>query len=156
MVMEGVHLLGASVYKLHRCEDMMGKVALITGANKGIGFEAARQLGQAGFTILLGARDAVRGEEAANKLSTGGLNVRYVPVDLNKATESAIILAKQIAQEFGHLDVLVNNAGVGWRGRSCQQGEPGSPAAHLRGKLFRRGRLHAATFTSVTGCGARE
>jgi len=45
----------------------MAKVVLITGANKGIGFEVARQLGHSGFTVLLGARDASRGEEAARK-----------------------------------------------------------------------------------------
>lgn len=91
---------------------MMAKVVLITGANKGIGFEVARQLGQAGFAVLLGARDAARGEEAAGKLRAEGANVRYVAADLNDAAESAKALAKQIGEEFGHLDVLVNNAAV--------------------------------------------
>ena len=90
----------------------MAKVVLITGANKGIGFEVARQLGHAGFTVLLGARDASRGEEAARKLREEGLDVRFVAADLNNAGGSATELAKQIAAEFGHLDVLVNNAGV--------------------------------------------
>ena len=90
----------------------MGKIVLITGANKGIGFEVARQLGQAGFTVLLGARDASRGEEAAEKLRTEGSDVRYVAADLNNASESATPLAEQIGKELGHLDVLVNNAAI--------------------------------------------
>ncbi|MGI4831790.1 MAG: SDR family oxidoreductase [Janthinobacterium lividum] len=94
----------------------MAKVVLITGANKGIGFEVARQLGRAGFTVLLGARDASRGEEAAGKLCGEGLDVRFVAADLNHAVESGVALAKQIGEEFGHLDVLVNNAGIFDRG----------------------------------------
>lgn len=93
----------------------MGNVALITGANKGIGFEVAKQLGEAGFTILLGARNPIRGENAAATLRAGGLDVRYVPVDLNKAAESGTSLAVRIGRDFGRLDVLVNNAGV-WDG----------------------------------------
>jgi NAD(P)-dependent dehydrogenase (short-subunit alcohol dehydrogenase family) len=90
----------------------MAKIVLITGANKGIGFEVARQLGRAGFTVLLGARDASRGEEAAGKLRGEGLDVRYVSADLNRASESGAALARQIGEEFGHLDVLVNNAAI--------------------------------------------
>lgn len=90
----------------------MAKLALVTGANKGIGFEVSRQLARAGFTVLLGARDTERGEEAARKLREEGLSVRFVPADLNSAVESGSALARQIDGEFGHLDVLVNNAGV--------------------------------------------
>ena len=90
----------------------MEKVVLVTGANKGIGFEVSRQLGRAGFTVLLGARDTARGEEAAQKLRGEGLDVRFVKTDLNNAVESGTALAKQIGEEFGHLDVLVNNAGI--------------------------------------------
>jgi NAD(P)-dependent dehydrogenase (short-subunit alcohol dehydrogenase family) len=90
----------------------MEKVVLVTGANKGIGFEVSRQLGRAGFTVLLGARDTARGEEAAKKLRGESLDVRFVKADLNQAVESGTALAKQIGEEFGHLDVLVNNAGL--------------------------------------------
>ena len=90
----------------------MTKVALVTGANKGIGFGVSRELGRAGYTVLLGARDKTRGEEAANKLRGEGFNVRFVAADLNQATESGTALAQQIAKDFGHLDVLVNNAGI--------------------------------------------
>ncbi len=90
----------------------MAKTVLITGANKGIGFEVARQLGRAGFTVLLGARDASRGEEAASTLRAEGADVRYVAANLNEASASATALARQIKEEFGQLDVLVNNAAV--------------------------------------------
>ena len=58
------------------------RVALVTGANKGIGFEVARGLGKAGMTVLLGARDAGRGKEAAEKLRSEGLDVRPIAIDL--------------------------------------------------------------------------
>jgi NAD(P)-dependent dehydrogenase (short-subunit alcohol dehydrogenase family) len=90
----------------------MAKVVLITGANKGIGFEVARQLGRAGFTVLLGAREAMRGEESAANLRKEGLDVRFVLADLNRAGETSQALAKSIGEEFGHLDVLINNAGI--------------------------------------------
>ena len=96
-------------------DNVMAKVVLITGANKGIGFEVAQQLGQAGFTVLLGARDAARGEEAAAKLRSEGSknsDVRYVLADLDHAHETATALAAQLQKDFGHLDVLINNAGV--------------------------------------------
>lgn len=90
----------------------MSQVILITGANKGIGFEVARQLGQAGHQILLGARDSERGQAAAKSLQDEGLDVKFVVSDLNQAAESAQALAKQIEAEFGYLDVLINNAGM--------------------------------------------
>jgi NAD(P)-dependent dehydrogenase (short-subunit alcohol dehydrogenase family) len=90
----------------------VSKIVLITGANKGIGFEVARQLGRSGFTVLLGARDASRGEAAAAKLRAEGSDVRPVTADLGRAHETATALAGKIEKEFGHLDVLVNNAGA--------------------------------------------
>ncbi|MEH2386785.1 MAG: SDR family oxidoreductase [Nostoc sp.] len=92
-------------------EDLKGKVALITGANKGIGYEIARQLGSRGATVLVGARDIKRGEEAANKLRLNEIDARSVQLDVTdqKTIDSA---AKQIESEFGKLDILVNNAGI--------------------------------------------
>ncbi len=88
-----------------------GKVALISGANKGLGLETGRQLGKLGYTVLLGSRDAGRGEKAAAELRAEGLDARAVKLDVTsqKDIEAA---ARMIAAEFGKLDVLVNNAGV--------------------------------------------
>ncbi len=87
------------------------KIALITGANKGIGFEVARQLGKAGQTVLIGARNAELGEAAAAKLKGEGIDARFVELDLgNEKTIKAA--AAFIEKEFGRLDVLVNNAGI--------------------------------------------
>ncbi|MFS0513592.1 SDR family oxidoreductase [Nostoc sp. UIC 10607] len=92
-------------------EDLKGKVALITGANKGIGYEIARQLGSRGATVLVGARDIKRGEEAANKLRLNEIDARTIQLDVTdqKTIDSA---AKEIETEFGKLDILVNNAGI--------------------------------------------
>ncbi len=87
------------------------RIALITGANKGIGFETARQLGQQQITILIGARDAAKGEAAAATLRGEGLDARAL--QLNVADAASIQRAvEKVAQEFGRLDILINNAGV--------------------------------------------
>src|SRR5688572_6672899 len=92
-------------------EGSKGPVALVTGANKGIGFETARQLARRGFTVLLGSRDAARGEAAAKQLAAEDLDV--CPVKLEVTSESdRNAVASHIAETFGRLDVLVNNAGV--------------------------------------------
>jgi NAD(P)-dependent dehydrogenase (short-subunit alcohol dehydrogenase family) len=88
-----------------------GKIALITGANKGIGLETARQLGKLGVTILAGSRDLARGEEAAEVLRGIGVDARAVKLDIvNPADRTAA--ARYIEKEFGRLDILINNAGV--------------------------------------------
>ena len=91
------------------------KVALITGANKGIGFEAARQLAKAGWTVLAGARNQELGRQAAAKLKAEGLDVQFIPLDLH-APETAITAAETIRKQFGKLDLLINNAGVSSKG----------------------------------------
>ncbi len=89
----------------------MNKIALITGANKGIGLETARQLSQQGITVLIGARDATKGEEAVAKLKKENLDARVIEIDV--ADDARIRkAAKQIEREFGHLDILINNAGI--------------------------------------------
>jgi NAD(P)-dependent dehydrogenase (short-subunit alcohol dehydrogenase family) len=86
-------------------------VALITGANKGIGFETARHLGQQGFTVLLGARDPERGQAAAERLRGEGLDARPLLIDV--ADERSVTAAAEaVERDVGRLDVLVNNAGV--------------------------------------------
>ena len=87
------------------------RVALITGANKGIGFETARQLGRLGITILLGARDRQRGQSAAEALRGEAIDARPVVLDVTDQN-SINAAAARIEREFGKLDILVNNAGI--------------------------------------------
>ncbi|PQV65304.1 NAD(P)-dependent dehydrogenase, short-chain alcohol dehydrogenase family [Abditibacterium utsteinense] len=89
----------------------MKKTALITGANKGIGFAAAQILAQQGFTVFIGARDAQRGEDAVQNLTGKGLEARFVALDVADDASVASAL-KTIENEFDALDVLVNNAGI--------------------------------------------
>ncbi|MEU7895259.1 SDR family oxidoreductase [Nonomuraea sp. NPDC049152] len=87
------------------------KIALITGANKGIGRAAAEQLAALGMTVLIGARDLRRGEEAAAALRAAGGDAHAVTLDVTDQA-SARAAAKQVEERFGHLDVLINNAGI--------------------------------------------
>lgn len=88
------------------------KVALITGANRGIGFETARQLGQKGLTVVVAARTLKSAEETASKLKTEGIEAFPLKLDVTNP-EDRQAAAKTIGDRFGKLDVLVNNAGVG-------------------------------------------
>jgi len=97
------------------------KVALITGANKGIGFEITRQLGCAGMTVLLGARNSEQGEASAQILRAEGIDVDTIPLDLLQE-ETISAAAEWIASQYGRLDVLVNNAGI-------VDGEDGPPSS---------------------------
>lgn len=87
------------------------KIALVTGANKGIGLEAARQLGRNGFTVLLAARNPSGGAAAAEQLKGAGIDAHPITMDVTDEA-SVARAAKQAADTLGRLDVLVNNAGV--------------------------------------------
>ncbi|WP_066938855.1 SDR family oxidoreductase [Microtetraspora fusca] len=84
---------------------------LITGGNKGLGFEAARRLGELGWTIFLGSRDEGRGQAAADKLTDGGANVVMVPLDVT-SDESVADAVRLVRRHTDRLDVLINNAGA--------------------------------------------
>ena len=90
---------------------MTTTIALITGANKGIGLETARQFGTRGFTVLAGARDSERGQEAERELRSDGFDARFVPLDVT-FDASVRQAAEWIEREYGRLDILVNNAGI--------------------------------------------
>jgi len=87
------------------------RVALISGANKGIGFETARQLGKQGITVLMGARDLAKGQAAAEQLKKEGIDAKAVKFDVVNAADIKAA-AEKIEKEFGKLDILINNAGV--------------------------------------------
>lgn len=91
------------------------KVALITGANKGIGFEVARQMAKAGWTVLAAARNEELGRQAVAKLQSEGLDVQFIHIDLD-ASKTAVIAAETIRNQFGKLDLLINNAAVASQG----------------------------------------
>lgn len=91
------------------------RIALVTGANKGIGFEIARQMAQSGISVLMGAREPERGMAAADPLSASGLDVAFIQIDLDDGASVAAAAAK-IETEHGRLDILVNNAGIAPQG----------------------------------------
>lgn len=87
------------------------RIALITGANKGLGLEIARQLGERGVVVLLGARDEGRGKLAADELAAQGLAAAALRIDVTDGASIAEA-AREIGERYGSLDVLVNNAGI--------------------------------------------
>lgn len=86
-------------------------VALITGANKGLGLEIARQLGKRGLVVVVGARDEAKGKAAAEALRREDIEAHFVKLDVSSAADVAA-LPGFFQDKFGRLDVLVNNAGV--------------------------------------------
>lgn len=84
---------------------------LITGANKGLGYETARRLGERGWRVFLGARDEARGRAAAEALAADGADVTFVPLDVT-CDESVDAAVEAIGARTDHLDVLINNAGI--------------------------------------------
>ena len=87
------------------------KIALVTGANRGLGCETGRQLAQQGLKVVLTSRDSAKGQAATAQLEQEGLDVIYHPLDVTDA-RSIENLKQFLTEEFGRLDVLVNNAGI--------------------------------------------
>ncbi|MCB0178973.1 MAG: SDR family oxidoreductase [Anaerolineae bacterium] len=90
---------------------MMTRIALVTGANRGIGFEVCRQLAQQGLQVILTSRDVAKGQAAADVLRGEGLDISAHQLDVTDV-DSVMALQAEIEAIFGRLDVLVNNAGV--------------------------------------------
>jgi NAD(P)-dependent dehydrogenase (short-subunit alcohol dehydrogenase family) len=88
------------------------KIALVTGANRGIGLETARQLGQKGVTVVVGARTLKSAEETAGKLKAEGIDAFPVKLEVTSAQDREAAV-KTVGDKFGKLDILINNAGVG-------------------------------------------
>ncbi|PAW93349.1 short-chain dehydrogenase [Mucilaginibacter sp. MD40] len=87
------------------------KVALITGANRGIGFETAKQLGEKGVTVILTARNLDVANESAEKLKQQGIDAYGAKLEVTSADDRKA-LAAYVEDKFGKLDILINNAGV--------------------------------------------
>lgn len=87
------------------------RVALVSGANRGLGFAISRGLAELGITVILGARDSKKGAQACSRLKRRGLDAHFETLDVaNKTT--ILTAAKRIQARFGRLDILVNNAGI--------------------------------------------
>ncbi len=92
--------------------DKRARIALVTGANRGIGYEVCRQLAERGFTVLLTARDGAKAEKAAKELGNSGI-VAHLLLDV--ADEHGIKnAAAEVAARQGDLDLLINNAGINY------------------------------------------
>lgn len=92
-------------------DELKNKVALITGANKGLGLEMSRQLGQHGLTILIAARSLDAAKAAASKLTDEGVVAQPIALDITDSNQIQSAF-QHISDSFGKLDVLINNAGV--------------------------------------------
>jgi NAD(P)-dependent dehydrogenase (short-subunit alcohol dehydrogenase family) len=94
-----------------------GRVALVSGGNRGIGRDVVRQLGELGITVVLGSRELEQGEKVATELQANGLVIVAKQLDVRDEA-SVERVARELEEEFGRLDILVNNAGITdpWRG----------------------------------------
>jgi NAD(P)-dependent dehydrogenase (short-subunit alcohol dehydrogenase family) len=102
-------------------------IALITGANKGIGFEVATRLAERSVFVLIGARDETRAREAVDALLAQGFHAAHVLIDVTD-DDSIAKAAREIDDRYGHLDILVNNAGI-------SGGTGGSPSEITRARM---------------------
>jgi NAD(P)-dependent dehydrogenase (short-subunit alcohol dehydrogenase family) len=91
--------------------SMSNRIVFITGANKGIGLETARQLGRAGHTVLVGARDTAKAEGAVAELAKDGIKTHAIVIDVTNA-DSIAKAAAEVEARFGKVDSLINNAGI--------------------------------------------
>ncbi len=102
--------MSTSVKKLF---DLSGKTALVTGASRGLGFQIAHALGEAGARIMLSARKVEDLEQAAAELQSDGIDARWIAADCSKE-EDTRRLADETMERLGAIDILVNNAGASW------------------------------------------
>jgi NAD(P)-dependent dehydrogenase (short-subunit alcohol dehydrogenase family) len=86
-------------------------IAVVTGANRGLGLETSRQLAELGHTVILGSRDLAKGERAAARLAGEGIEVTPVELDVTDATTLST-LAERLDTEYGHIDAIINNAAI--------------------------------------------
>jgi gluconate 5-dehydrogenase len=96
--------------------DLGGRIALVTGSSKGLGYTLARGLGRAGATVVLNGRDQARLAEAASRLEAEGVRPRTAPFDVTRKAEIAAGV-ERVEKDVGPVDILVNNAGINIRGK---------------------------------------
>jgi NAD(P)-dependent dehydrogenase (short-subunit alcohol dehydrogenase family) len=90
--------------------QLKGRIALVTGANRGIGYEVCLQLARAGAEVVLTARDAAKGADAVKSLAKEGLRASFIALNATDAASIATAV-KKTESSFTRIDVLVNNAG---------------------------------------------
>jgi len=137
-------------------EKRNGKVAFITGANRGLGLETARELGKTGVRVVLGSRDAKKGEAAAAKLRNEGIAAESLGFDVTRSQDHQKAY-DYFAKKYGRLDILVNNAGVlkenqisatWFRAKPRQRGVPGNFARNVRNEFLCAGRVDQKAFAA--------
>lgn len=111
------------------------KVAFITGANRGIGFETARELAEKGIQVVLGAREKAKGEEAVKKLKAKGLETVAFQFDVNNLDDHKK-LYDFLEKNYGKLDILVNNAGVWLDSHTDQSNHTSTTSQEILRKTF--------------------
>jgi NAD(P)-dependent dehydrogenase (short-subunit alcohol dehydrogenase family) len=113
-----------------------GNIAFITGANRGLGLETARELGKQGITVVLGSRDAKKGEAASETLRNEGIAAESLGFDVTK-TQDHQQAYDYFAKEYGQLDILVNNAGVLKESQVSAAGSGPNPVTGVSSEVLR-------------------
>lgn len=114
---------------------MAQTIALITGGNKGLGLETARQLGAKGITVIIGARDKAKGDAAAAELKKGGADAHAVVLDVTDG-DTLGPAVKFVEAKWGRLDILVNNAGISRAGAPQPDGAPSTVSQGVMREVF--------------------
>jgi len=117
-------------------EKPNGKVAFITGANRGLGLETARELGKDGIVVVLGSRDSKKGEAAAAKLRDEGITAESLGFDVIKPQDHQNAY-DYFEKKYGRLDILVNNAGVLKEGQLSPTGSGPNPVTAVSPEMLR-------------------
>ena len=113
-----------------------GKVAFITGGNRGLGLETARELGKQGIVVVLGSRDSKKGEAAAAKLRDEGITAESLGFDVTKPQDHQKAY-DYFAKKYGRLDILVNNQGF-WKESDTSSPSSGpKPASAVSPEVLR-------------------
>jgi NAD(P)-dependent dehydrogenase (short-subunit alcohol dehydrogenase family) len=113
-----------------------GKVAFVTGANRGLGLETARELGKQGIAVVLGSRDPKKGEAAAAKPRDQGITAESLGFDVTRSQDHQKAY-DYFAEKYGRLDVLVNNAGVLKESQISATGSGPNPVSAVSPEILR-------------------